>query len=117
PGANVTLTNVGTSVETKTQTNATGQYLFDFVLPGDYRVTVESEGFRSFVQENVRVQTRADITVNAALEIGSVTESITVTEAPVAVKFNSTTMETTLDTKMTEELPMIHRHPLLLAMI
>ncbi len=117
PGANVTLINVGTSVETSTQTNASGQYLFDFVLPGDYSVSVQSEGFRSFVQENIRVQTRADITVDAALEIGAVTESITVTEEPVAVKFNSTTMETTLDTKMTEELPMIHRHPLLLAMI
>lgn len=117
PGANVTLTNVGTSVETETQTNASGQYLFDFVLPGEYSITVQSEGFRSFVQENIRVQTRADITVDAALEIGAVTESITVTQEPVAVKFNSTTMETTLDTKMTEELPMIHRHPLLLAMI
>lgn len=117
PGANVTLTNVGTTVDTTAQTNASGQYLFDFVLPGEYRITVQSDGFRSFVQENIRVQTRADITVNAALEIGAVTESITVTEEPVAVKFNSTTMETTLDTKMTEELPLIHRHPLLMAMI
>ncbi len=117
PGAHVTLTNVGTTVETTTQTNAEGQYLFDFVLPGDYSIRVESEGFRTFVQENVHVQTRSDLSVDAALEIGSVTESITVTEAPVAVKFTTTTMETTLDTKMTEELPMIYRHPLLLAMI
>ncbi len=117
PGADVTLRNVGTAVETSSQTNASGVYVFDFVLPGQYNLTVQSEGFRTFVQENIRVQTRADITVNAALEIGAVTESITVTEEPVAVKFNSTTMETTLDTKMTEELPMIHRHPLLMAML
>ncbi|MCB9384430.1 MAG: carboxypeptidase regulatory-like domain-containing protein, partial [Bryobacterales bacterium] len=117
PGANVTLTNMGTAVESTTQSNASGQYIFDFVLPGNYHLTVQADGFRTFVQENIRVQTRADITVDAPLEIGAVTESITVTEAPVAVKFTTTTMETTLDTKMTEELPMIHRHPLLLAMI
>ncbi|MEZ5361695.1 MAG: carboxypeptidase-like regulatory domain-containing protein [Bryobacterales bacterium] len=96
------------------QTNEVGAYVFDFVLPGTYELKVEVDGFRSFVQQNILVQTRADITVNAALEVGAVAETITVEEAPVAVSFNSTTMETTLDTKMANELPIIHRNPFLL---
>ncbi len=115
PGAKVALRNVNTNVSVEAETGAAGRYLFDFVLPGSYEIRVETEGFRSFVQQNILVQTRADITVNAALEIGAIAEVVTVEEAPVAVQFNSTTMETTLDTKMANELPIIHRNPFLLA--
>ncbi len=115
PAASVTLANDNTNVEVSAQTTAAGQYLFDFVLPGTYTVTVEAEGFRSFRQQNILVQTRADITVNAALELGAVTETVTVEEAPVAVQFTTTTMETTLDTKLSQELPLLNRNPYMLA--
>lgn len=115
PAASVTLANDNTNVEVTAQTTAAGQYLFDFVLPGTYTVTVEAEGFRSFRQQNILVQTRADITVNAALELGAVTETVTVEEAPVAVQFTTTTMETTLDTKLSQELPLLNRNPYMLA--
>ena len=115
PGANVTLSNDNTNVSSSTQTSAAGQYLFDFLLPGTYTITVESEGFRSFRQQNILVQTRADITVDASLELGAVTETVTVEEAPVAVQFTTTTMETTLDTKMSQELPLLNRNPYMLA--
>jgi len=114
PGAKVTLRNVNTAVEVSRSSNDTGQYLFDFVLPGSYEMRVENEGFRTFVQQNILVQTRADVTINARMELGAVAETVTVEETPVAVSFNRTTMETTLDTKMTNELPIIHRNPFLL---
>jgi len=115
PAANITLTNDNTSVAVTAQTGAAGNYLFDFVLPGTYSIRVEVEGFRSFVQQNILVQTRADITVNAAMEVGQVAETVTVEEAPVAVQFSTTTMETTLDTKMSQELPLLNRNPYMLA--
>ena len=117
PAASVTLRNVNTNVSVTRETNEVGSYVFDFVLPGAYELRVELDGFRTFLQQNILVQTRADITVNAAMEVGAVAETITVEEAPVAVSFNSTTMETTLDTKMTNELPIIHRNPFLLAQL
>jgi hypothetical protein len=117
PAVTVTLRNVNTNVETMRQTGATGQYVFDFVLPGSYELRVEVDGFRSFVQQNILVQTRADVTVNAVLEVGAIAETVTVEESPVAVSFNQTTMETTLDTKMANELPIIHRNPFLLAQL
>jgi len=49
--------------------------------------------------------------------VGSVTETVKVVETPVAVQFNSTSMETTLDTKMSNSLPIIHRNPFLLLTI
>ncbi len=114
-GAAVALRNVNTGVETARVTNQAGQYVFDYVSPGTYTLTVEMTGFGRFVQENILVQTRGDVTVNAVLKVGSVAETVTVQEAPVSVKFNTTTMELTLDTKMANELPIIHRNPFLLA--
>jgi len=112
--AQVTLSNVNTGVQTTRETSATGDYLFDFVSPGSYTIKVETRGFRTFVQENILVQTRSDLTINAKLELGQVTETVRVVEAPVTVQFTKTTMETTLDSKMSNSLPIIHRNPFLL---
>jgi hypothetical protein len=117
PGAVVSLENDNTGVATVRNTTQAGQYLFDFVSPGVYTLAVQAEGFRQFVQQNILVQSRADVTVNAPLQIGAVAETITVTEAPVSVKFNTTTLELTLDTKTIRELPIIHRNPFLLAQL
>ncbi|HEU0124595.1 MAG TPA: TonB-dependent receptor [Bryobacteraceae bacterium] len=114
-GAAVTLLNDNTGVSVNAQTNTTGQYLFDFVIPGTYTVSVELTGFRKFVQKNILVQARADVTIDARLEAGSTKESITVEASPVAVQFNTSTMGLTIDTKMTNNLPIIHRNPFLLA--
>jgi hypothetical protein len=113
-GAQVSLKNVSTNIQVQRESNDAGQYLFDFVSPGAYVLNVEMLGFRSFVQENILVQTRSDVTVNARLEVGQLTETIRVTAAPVTVQFNKTTMETTIDTKMSNSLPIIHRNPFLL---
>ena len=113
-GAQITLRNVETGVQNTRASSATGDYLFDFVSPGTYSLTVELQGFRTFVQENILVQTRSDLTVNARLEVGQVTETLRVVDAPVTVQFSKTTMETTLDSKMSNSLPIIHRNPFLL---
>src|SRR5215831_12713292 len=77
-GAHVTLLNVATGVQAVRQTTETGLYLFDLVDPGTYTITVESPGFAKFIQENIVVQMRGDVTVDAILKPGSVQESITV---------------------------------------
>ena len=116
-GATVTLLNVGTGVQTVHQTRETGLYVFDLVDPGTYTLTVESPGFSKFVQEKITVQMRGDVTVDAVLKPGSVQESITVTEAPVAVQFNSSNKDFTLDSKMAAEIPRIDRNPFKLTLL
>ena len=116
-GATVTLTNQGTNVTATTQTKNNGQYLFDFVIAGNYTVAVEMQGFRKFVQTNILVQSRGDVTVDARLDVGSAAEAVTVEASPVSVQFNTSTMGLTLDKKMTNELPVINRNPFLLAQL
>src|SRR5207249_3209073 len=79
-GATVTLQNVNTSIENVKQCDSVGHYLFDLVQPGTYSLTVQSSGFQKFVQQNVTVLTRGDVTVNATLTVGEITQSVNVTE-------------------------------------
>lgn len=117
PGATVTLLNIGTGVRTVRQTNENGLYLFDLVEPGTYSVTVDATGFGKFVQENVVVQTRGDVTVDAVLKPGAVQESVTVTDTPVSVSFNSSNKDFTLDSKLAQEIPRIDRNPFKLTLL
>jgi hypothetical protein len=88
PGATVTLTNTGTSISSSQPTNQTGTFLFDLVVPGTYSLTVESSGFRKFETSGIVMRQRGDVTVDATLTIGSVSESISVVADGAQVQFN-----------------------------
>jgi hypothetical protein len=117
PGATVVLTNSNTGVSATRTTDQYGKYFFDYVEPGAYSVSVEASGFSKFIQQNVTVQVRGDITINAPLTVGTLAESVTVTTAPVAVQFNTTSRELTVGSKLIAELPIIARNPFSLAML
>jgi hypothetical protein len=117
PGAKVTLHNVATNVDAVRDADASGFYVFDPVTPGTYSVIVEATGFEKFIQANIVVQTTADVTVNAALTLGAVTQTIEVTTAVAQVEFNTTTMSTTVQNSFLKDLPILARNPFTLAMM
>src|SRR5262249_26236058 len=94
-----------------------GRYVFDLVEPGTYALTVEMKGFSRFVQENILVQNRGDVTVNARLQVGGVAETEKVIEAPVAVQFNTSSMELTVENQLVKTLPVVARNPFTLALL
>jgi hypothetical protein len=110
-GAKVTLRNDGTGVGVTRQANSEGRYVFDFVESGVYTVLVETTGFKRYEQRNVLVQNRGDVTVDARMEIGGVTEVITVQDTPVAVQFNSTSDVLTVGRELVSQLPIRGRNP------
>jgi hypothetical protein len=114
-GARVTLLNVSQGVETVRETGAYGTYVFDFVDPGTYTLSVEAAGFRKFVQQNLLVSTRGDITLDVELQLGVTAQEITVLETPPAVQFNTANRELTIDNKMVQQIPIITRNPFKLA--
>jgi hypothetical protein len=115
--AKVTLTNVGTGVETVRETDAAGFYRFDFVQPGAYTVTVESPGFNRYIRENIRVLTAGDVTVNVEMSLGAVTEAVTVTAEVATVQFNTSTMTTTVQSSVLRDIPVLARNPFTLALL
>lgn len=117
PGARVTLRNVSTGAVSISQTNSAGQYLFNYILPGNYTATVEQAGFREFVQENVTVLAAGDVTVNAHLEVGAVSQTVTVTAAPPGVQFNTTNMSLSVQPQLVRSLPIQQDNPYSLALL
>ncbi len=89
PDAQVTLTNVDTNSVRTTTTGADGAYRVPALQPGHYSVKVEKNGFKTVTQSGLNLDVDSEISVNAALEVGSSTQEVTVTgEAPLV---NTTT--------------------------
>ncbi|MBI1898283.1 MAG: TonB-dependent receptor [Acidobacteria bacterium] len=116
-GARVMLRSTQTAVEAVKTTDTNGYYIFDYVEPGTYTVVAELTGFRRFERENISVLTRGDVTVNVALQLGEMAQSVTVSEQAVTLQFNTTTLSQTIDRKMLAELPVLARNPFTLALL
>ena len=105
-GATVTATNSETGVLTETVTTLAGVYQIPQVRPGIYTVEAEFSGFKKFVRENVRVATAAIVPLDLTLEVGEVTESVTVSAAAINLKTESTEVSTEVNPKSYVELPL-----------
>lgn len=84
PGATITATETRTNINRTAVSNAAGNYTFNNLAPGVYRVEAELVGFRKFARENVEVSVNTTVRVEIVLGIGELEESVTVTgEAPM----------------------------------
>jgi hypothetical protein len=117
PGAKVTLRNINTAVEKVMEADPSGFYIFSFVIPGSYNVTVEAPGFQKYVQADVPVPLTGDVTVNAVLTLGAVTQTVEVTAAVAQVQFNTSTMQSTVTGSALKDLPVLAMNPFTLALL
>ena len=79
PKASVELENVDTGLKRSGNTDAAGYYAFLQVPPGNYRLMVKAAGFRSSTVDSVKLLVNNPSTVNVKLEVGQVTETVSVT--------------------------------------
>ena len=77
-GAKVTVINTATNVLTETTTGADGAYYVPFLTPGEYRVKVAAPAFKEFVREGLTLRSAEVPRVDITLEVGSITDSVTV---------------------------------------
>ncbi len=82
PGATVVATNVGTSVESATSSTSAGAYTLPYLAPGTYSLRITAPGFRTANQQNVILRVGQTMTVNIEMQIGAVTEEVTVSATP-----------------------------------
>jgi hypothetical protein len=84
PGAKVTITNTDRgAVSRSTTTNNEGNYLGALLDVGHYSVAVEAKGFKTEVQKGVTLNVNDKLTVNFRMEVGDVTQQVTVEAGPV----------------------------------
>ena len=79
PGVQVNIINTETNARTAVVSNEAGNYMAPNLIPGTYRVTAEKTGFKAFLADDVQLVSAADRRVDVVLEVGAVTESVTVT--------------------------------------
>jgi outer membrane receptor protein involved in Fe transport len=86
PGADVTLTNQETGLTLEAQTDGTGTYTVRNVTAGTYSLKASLGGFREYTQTGIPVTPGGIVRVNATLEVGALTDAITVTTEAALLK-------------------------------
>ncbi len=111
PGAKVTVSNVGQNRDTSVvTTDSAGNYTAALLPVGAYIVTVEARGFKKAAAQNIELHVNDKLTVNIPLEVGDVTQSVTVQEAPVRVELQNATQSTVINGTQIRESALITRN-------
>ncbi|MEI9976717.1 MAG: carboxypeptidase-like regulatory domain-containing protein [Ignavibacteriota bacterium] len=114
-GASATLRNTATNLPTVGVTDKAGHYLFDLVEPGTYTLKVEAPGFAPYEEQSIILRQHGDVTIDASLRTGGVNETVSVTAQNAQVQFNSSKLETTIDSQITANIPQFYRDPFYLS--
>src|SRR6266567_5980911 len=110
--AKITIVNTGTGVQLETATNESGDFERPSLQPGLYEVSIAADGFKTFRQSNVNLIVDSKYRVNAVLELGSVSESVTVVANVQVIQTDQSDLSTTLSRELMESIPNIGRNPM-----
>lgn len=114
-GASVRVTHQATGIVSVAQTNDSGNYLTPFLPPGDYRLDVEHSGFKKFVVEKIELETLDKARIDVHLEIGSLSDSVTVSAAGSPLATETANRGQTISNEMIDNLPTQGRNPFQIA--
>ena len=107
PGAAVTVVHIETNAAIATKSNEQGNYRIPFLPPGDYRAVVEHTGFKKIERGGIRISLGSDTTLDFGLEVGTPTESVTVTGAAPLVNTSNADLGVVIDREYIQSLPVI----------
>lgn len=110
PSAAVTITNLGTNLQRKAHTGSDGSFVVSNLPVGQYEVAVEMQGFKRFVQRPVSLSVDQTVRVDATLQTGQVSESITVDAAAPLIASEQSSVGQVVDNKTIVELPLNGRN-------
>jgi hypothetical protein len=109
-GATVTITDVARGVSQTLTTDSDGAYIALNLSPSTYTVRAEYKGFKIFERKNILVEVGKDVRIDAVLQPGSTTETITITEEVPMVDTTSTTLGGTISNEIINDLPLNGRN-------
>jgi Carboxypeptidase regulatory-like domain/TonB-dependent Receptor Plug Domain len=104
--AKVTLTSLATGQARVATTGANGDYRFSLLPPGNYSLEFSASGFKTATVSSVTVATTETATVNQALEVGAVTQTVTVESNAQVLQTESATLGSTVSGARINALPM-----------
>jgi len=105
PGAQVKITNRATNIQTLTTSNASGEYRFNNIPVGSYDLSVAATGFGAMMESGLAVELNKTVTVNISLQVGAVSQTLDVIEAPVAIDTTTAQVQSSFTAQQAKDLP------------
>ena len=112
PGVEVTATNAETGVATKATTNEVGLYVLPFLQPGRYVISATTPGFKTYERPGIIVETSQVMELNILMELGAVTETVTVTSEAPLLQTSDSTVGQFIDQRRVQDMPLANRRAL-----
>jgi hypothetical protein len=117
PGAKVTLVNTDTNSTLVSTSDDNGIYIFNGLAPAPYRLTVERDGFKKRVLEQVRIIPEQLNSLDMQLELGQVDQTVTVSSTTQALDTETATVSGTVTSNQIQHLPSFNRDVFQLAQL
>jgi hypothetical protein len=109
PSAKVALTNTETNLRVETESSGDGRFYFGYVNAATYNLTVQKTGFHALSMP-VTVQVAQAVDLSVSLEIGQVSETVTVTESAVAINTSNGELAHEISGKELNQLPLLNQN-------
>src|SRR5437667_1744188 len=106
PNVTVSVRNTDRNTTQFTRTNETGTYVLPVLNPGNYSITAESPGFKTFVREGAVLQLNQVARIDIRLDLGSIEETVEVNEAAPLVETETSSRGSVIDRQKITELPL-----------
>jgi len=115
--APVTVTNLGTGATFKTNSDSSGNYVATPLAVGQYSVTVAAPGFKEAIRTNITLNVQDRLRLDFKLEVGSVSQSVTVSSTTPLLETDTSTLGQVVDSKSIDALPLNGRFVTQLAVL
>jgi len=115
PGAEVTIVSVDTGLAQRTLTNEQGSWLLQFLLPGQYELSVVFLGFKKFERRGITLQAADHKTLDVELQVGDAEQVVDVTAEIPLIDTSSAGSGTVITSREIAEMPSGNRVSTLLA--
>lgn len=106
PKAHITLLNKATSVQKEADADESGHYTITDVPPGNYDLKVTASGFKPLTQTNLILAANVVTNVDAKLQVGAISEQVTVEAATLTLQTEKTDVHTELTEKAILDMPL-----------
>ena len=106
PGARVVVTNVRTAAERTTTTTSAGVFFFTRLPVGDYRLSVDTEGFKKYEAAGIHLDVNDKLDFPIVLQVGKRTESVTVTAETTGLQTETGEVSSLIGSAQTQAMPL-----------
>lgn len=110
PQATVTIINTGTAERRTMQTDGSGNYQFVNLVPGQYKLEVEKQGFRKIIREQITVEVQNAVRIDLAMQVGDVNQVVEVIAQTPLLQTENASLGQVVESRKVLEAPLNGRN-------